>query len=99
MIPRVIRFSGPLLDHDPFGIARAASHLGIHVILPIAASWQASLTVLKVAPSHIAWKGHPSTFLEQLEEVTGFLRRYRGWRIIFCPCQGAERGSERGAIA
>jgi hypothetical protein len=38
MIPCVIGFSGPPLNHDPFSIARAASYLGIHIILPIAAS-------------------------------------------------------------
>jgi hypothetical protein len=75
VISGVVRFPASLLDDDPFGVARTTSHSGVYVILPISASWQAALAVLKVAPPDIARQRRTVTLLEQLEQVAGFLRR------------------------
>ena len=72
MIPGVIGFPDPLLDDDAFGIAPAASYLGIHIILPIGASWKTSFSVLEVTPPDVAWQRSPASFFKLFEQVIGF---------------------------
>jgi hypothetical protein len=67
VISGVVRVPASLLDDDPFTVARTTSPSGIYVILPISATWQAALPVLKVAPPDIARQRRTVTLLEQLE--------------------------------
>jgi hypothetical protein len=99
VISNVIRLPGSLLDHDPFGIARAGSYFGVDVILPISTSWQALLTVLKVAPSDVSRKRGAAALLQQLEQVASFLKSRCERRGVLCPHQWAERDSVRESIA
>ena len=72
VVSGIVGFSGSLLDDDSFGIAPAASNLGIDIILPIGASWKPSLSVLKVTPPDVARQRSPTTFFELFEQVVGF---------------------------
>jgi hypothetical protein len=54
VISRVIGFPGALFNDDSFGIASAVSNLRIDIILPIAASWKASFSILELTPADIA---------------------------------------------
>jgi len=73
MVFRVVRFAGPLFNDDSFGVTAAAPHLWIHIILPIAASWKASLSVLKLAPADVARERRAVSFFQSLQEVIDFL--------------------------
>jgi len=68
-------FSGSLFDDDAFGIATMTSYLGIHIILPIGASWKTSFSILEVAPSDVAWQRYPPSLLELFEQIIGLLGR------------------------
>lgn len=83
MIPGIVGFPGPLLDDDSFGIAPAASYLGIDIILPIEASWKTSFSVLEVTPSDVARERYPTSLLELREQIVGFLVRRceLGWLL------------------
>lgn len=75
MISRIIGFPGPPLDDDAFGIATAASYLGIHIILSIGASWKTSFSVLEVTPPDVARQRSPTSRLELFEQIIGLLGR------------------------
>jgi len=73
MVPRVVRFPRALLDHDSFGITTLAANLWIHIILPIATSWKASFSILKLASADVAWERRAAAFFQSLQEVIDFL--------------------------
>ncbi len=75
MISGVIGFPGSPFDDDAFGIATAASSLGIHIILPIGASRKTSFSILEVTPSDVAWQRHPVSLLELCEQIIDLLGR------------------------
>ena len=75
VIPGIVGFPGPLLDHDSLGITPAAADLRVDIILPIATGRKTSFSVLEVTPADIAWKWTPSSFFQLCEEIVGFLRR------------------------
>jgi hypothetical protein len=75
VISGIISFPGSPFDNDAFGIATAASYLGIHIILPIGASWKTSFSILEVTPSDVAWQGYPASLLELFEQIIGLLGR------------------------
>ena len=64
MVTGIVGPAGVLLNDDPFRISGAASHFGIHVVLAIAPRWKKALTILKGAPSDIAWQGFAIAALE-----------------------------------
>jgi hypothetical protein len=75
VISGIVGFPGPLLDHDPFGIASAASDLRIDIILPIATRWKASFSVLEITAADIAWEWKPLSLFQLAEQIIGFPRR------------------------
>mgnify|MGYP006368273151 FL=1 len=75
MISGVIGFPGSPFDDDAFGIATSASSLGIHIILPIGASWKTSFSILEVTPSNVAWQRYPVSLLELCEQIIDLLAR------------------------
>lgn len=72
VIPGIVSFSGSLFDHESFGIAPAASFLGIDIILPIVASWKTAFSVLKITPADVARQRYPASLFELFEQVVGF---------------------------
>jgi hypothetical protein len=91
MISGVIGFSGPLFDDDAFGIASAASHLAIDIILPIVASWKTSLSVLEVTPTDVSRKRYATSVFEPFEQIVGF----PGRRLDVTRRQGDAVGPQR----
>jgi hypothetical protein len=75
VISGVIGFPGPLLDDDAFGIASAASDLGIDIILPIVASWKTSFSVLECTSPDVARERYPTALFKLFEQIVGFLGR------------------------
>ena len=94
VVSGIVGFSGSLLDDDSFGIAPAASYVGIDIILPIDASWKPSLSVLKVTAPDEARQRSPTTLFELFEQVVGFLGRCREreWslNVAWCVENGVE---------
>lgn len=56
MITGVVGFSGITFDDDPFRTPRVAAYFGVHIVLAIAAWGKATLAILKLTPSNIAWE-------------------------------------------
>jgi|CXWL01.1.fsa_nt_gi hypothetical protein len=75
MVAGIVGPAGVLLNDDPFGIPRATAFFWIHIVLAIAPRWKKALTILKGAPSDIAWQGFAIADLEASQEVMRFLRR------------------------
>ncbi len=75
MISGVIGFPGSPFDDDAFGIATAASSLGIHIILPIGASWKTSFSILEVTSPDVARQRYPTSLFELFEQIGSFLGR------------------------
>ena len=93
MISGIVRFPGPLLDHNPLGITTAAADLRIDIILPIATRRKTAFSILEVTPPDIAWKWTPSSLFQLCEEIVGFFRRgCKPRRIV-----GLRREKNRGA--
>ncbi|CUS39361.1 hypothetical protein COMA2_70100 [Candidatus Nitrospira nitrificans] len=78
VISGVIGFPGPPLDNDAFGIASAASDLGIDIILPIEASWKTSFSVLEITSPDVARQRYPTSLFELREQIGGFPGRCCG---------------------
>jgi hypothetical protein len=74
VISGIVSFSGSLLDHESFGIASAASFLGIDIILPIIAPWKTAFSVLEITPADVARQRYPTSLFELFEQVVGFPR-------------------------
>ena len=74
MISGIVGFPGSLFDDQSFGIASAASSLGIDIILPIVTPWKTSFSVLEVTPPDVARQRYPTALLELFEQVVSFLR-------------------------
>jgi hypothetical protein len=67
MVTGIVGPASVLLDDDPFRIPRAAAYFGIHIILAIVAWGNATLAILKLTPSDIAWQGFAIPGLESCQ--------------------------------
>lgn len=74
VIACIVGLAGLLLDDEPFRVTRPTANLGIHVIFPIASSWEPPLSILKLTSSDIAWEWLPLPLLQLHQQVIGFLR-------------------------
>jgi len=93
VISGIVGFPGPLFDHDPFGIAPAASDLRINIILPITTGRKTSFSVLEITPADIAWEWEPLSLFQPAEQIISLLRRCgRPRRIV------GLRGKQNGDI-
>lgn len=72
MVSGIIRFPGALLDHDSFGVTAASPYLWIHIILSIATSWKASLSILELAPADVAWERRAVSLFQPPQQIVGF---------------------------
>jgi hypothetical protein len=74
VVSGIVGFPGSLFDDESFGIAPAASSLGIDIILSIIAPWKTSFSVLEVTSPDVARQRYPTSLLELFEQVVSFLR-------------------------
>lgn len=67
MVSGIVRFPSVLLNHDSFGITASAPYLWIHIILPIATSWKASLSILELTSADVAWERRTVSLFQPLQ--------------------------------
>jgi hypothetical protein len=75
VVSGIVGFPASLFDDESFGIASAASSLGIDIILPIVTPWKTSFSVLEVTSPDVTRQRYPTSVFELFEQVVRFLRR------------------------
>jgi hypothetical protein len=67
MVAGIVGPACVLLNDDPFGAPRATAYFLVYIVLAIVPRWKKALTILKGAPSDVAWQGLAIAGLESCQ--------------------------------